>query len=176
MLGALSGVSVGATTPLTIPDIRTLALAYRVTPSLTLSTQLDRVNWATFDKIEVNNGAPISSVVGAISTTPENWKATIAVRVGAEWEMDKETRLRAGYTYDPTPTNEEDFSPRLPGNDRQLVSLGYGADLSDNLTIDLAYMYVWLKDRTATVPTNVAYQGVYKGTVNLFSVGVNYQY
>ena len=176
LLGALAGVSANASTSLTIPDLHTLSVAYNVTPSWLLSAQLDRTNWSTFDKIEIKNGAPISAALGATSTIPEKWKATIAIRLGTEWKMDKISRLRAGYTYDPTPTNTTDFSPRLPGNDRQLVSVGYGRDLSESLTMDLAYMYVWLKDRTAIAPTNSAYQGVYKGTVNLFSAAVSYRY
>jgi long-chain fatty acid transport protein len=177
LLGALNGTSANASTSLTIPDLQTLSIAYNVTSSWLLSAQLDRTNWKTFDKIEITNGAPISlTPVGPTSTIPENWKATVAVRLGTEWKMDKVSRLRAGYTYDPTPTNETDFSPRLPGNDRQLVSIGYGRDLSEDLTMDLAYMYVWLKDRTAAAPTNAAYHGVYKGTVNLFSAAINYRY
>jgi len=173
---ALVGVSADASTSLTIPDLQTLSIAYNVTPDLLLSVQVDRTNWATFDKIEIQNGAPISTAVGSTKTIPENWKATIAIRLGSEWKMDKVSRLRAGYTYDPTPTNETDFSPRLPGNDRQLVSIGYGRDLSENLTMDLAYMYGWLKDRTAVAPTKAAYQGVYKGTVSLFSAAIKYSY
>ena len=176
LLGALSGTSADAKTSLTIPDLHTLSIAYHVTSNWLLSAQLDRTNWTTFDKIEIQNGAPISTAIGATSTTPENWKATIAIRLGTEWKMDKVSRLRAGYTYDPTPTNTADFSPRLPGNDRQLVSVGYGRDLSEDLTMDMAYMYVWLKDRTATTPTNAAYHGVYKGTVNLFSAAISYRY
>jgi len=173
----LNGIGANATTSVTFPDLHTLSVAYKATPDLLLSAQVDRINWATFDKIVVNyDPSALNLATGTSSTIPENWKATVAVRLGAEWAMDKSTRLRLGYTKDPTPTNPTDFSPRLPGNDRQIISLGYGQAFSDNLTMDLAYMYVWLDSRTATAPTNAAYHGVYTGKVHLFAGGVTYHF
>ncbi len=173
----LNGIGANATTSVTFPDLQTLSVAYQATPDLLVSAQVDRINWTTFDKIEVNyEPSTLNIATGTTSTIPENWKATIAVRVGAEWKMNKSTRLRAGYTSDPTPTNPTDFSPRLPGNDRQLISLGYGHDFSDDLTMDLAYMYVWLDDRIAAAPTKTAYHGTYTGQVHLLSGGVTYKF
>ncbi len=173
----LDGIGANATTAVTFPDILSLSLAYASIPNVILSAQLDRVNWAKFDKIEINYApSALNALTGSRSTIPEGWKATVAVRLGAEWAYSDDMRARVGYTYDPTPTNPTDFSPRLPGNDRQLISLGYATDFSDNLTMDLAYAYVWLKDRTATAPTDPAYHGVFKSTVHLFSGGVTYKY
>jgi len=171
------GIGANATTSVTFPDLHTLAVAYQATPDLIISAQVERINWVTFDKIVVNyDPSALNVITGASSTIPENWEATIAIRVGAEWAMNESTKLRVGYTKDPTPTNEKDFSPREPGNDRQLVSLGYGKDFSDNFTMDLAYMFVWLDDRTAAAPTNAAYHGTYTGKVHLLSGGVTYKF
>lgn len=173
----LDGIGANATTSVTFPDIHSLSLAYVSIPKVTLSVQLDRVNWAKFDKIEVNYApSALNGLTTSASTIPEGWKATVAVRLGAEWAYADDMRARIGYTYDPTPTNSTDFSPRLPGNDRQLVTLGYGTDFSEDLTMDLAYAYVWLKDRTAAAPTDPAYHGVFKSTVHLLSGGLTYKY
>ena len=176
-LVGLEGIGANATTSVTFPDLHTLSVAYQATPSLLLSAQADRINWATFDEIVVNyDPSTLNIATGSSTTIPEGWKATIALRLGAEWVYNPSTRLRAGYTFDPTPTNAADFSPRLPGNDRQLITLGYGHDYSDSLTMDLAYAYVWLDDRTATTPTKTAYHGVYKSTVHLLAGGVTYRF
>ena len=173
----LEKIGANATTSVTFPDLHTLAVAYQATPDLIVSAQVDRINWTTFDEIVVDyDPSALNGLTGTSSTIPENWKATIAIRLGAEWTMDETTKLRAGYTSDPTPTNAEDFSPRLPGNDRQLVTLGYGTELTDNLTMDLAYVYVWLDDRIAAAPTNAAYHGTYTGQVHLLSGGVTYKF
>jgi len=180
----LEGIGANATTSVTFPAIHTLSFAYKVNSALLVSMQVDRVDWSSFDKIVVNYDpsalnaltASADDPSGRTSTIDENWKATIAVRLGAELKLDDSSHLRLGYTNDPTPTNETDFSPRLPGNDRWLISMGYGQKISDDLTMDLAYMYASLADRTAVAPTNANYQGVYTGKVHLFAGGVTYKY
>ncbi len=182
--GGLQGIGANANTSVTFPDIHTLSIAFHSESGLLLSMQVDRVNWKTFDKIQVNYDASALNALtanaddptGRTSTIPENWKATVALRVGAEKVLESGSRVRAGYTYDPTPTNAEDFSPRLPGNDRQILSVGYGHDFSDDLTMDLAYMYVILDDRIAVAPTNANYLGTYTGVVHLFTGGVTYKF
>ena len=176
-LVGLEGIGANANTSVTFPDLHTLAIAYQATSDLLLSAQVDRTNWATFDQIVINyDPSTLQIATGSSSTIPEGWKATVAFRLGAEWTLGGSTSIRMGYTYDPTPTNAEHFSPRLPGNDRQLASLGYGQKISENLSMDLAYMYVWLADRNATNPTKTLYQGTYTGSVHLLSGGITYKF
>ncbi|MDX8387346.1 MAG: outer membrane protein transport protein [Ghiorsea sp.] len=177
LVGALKGTKSSATTSVTLPDIQTLAVSYKANDDVILSLQLDRVNWTTFDEIKIDFGtSALNGAIGTSTTIPENWEATTTVRVGAEWAYNNKTKLRAGYVSDPTPTNATDFSPRLPGDDRQLLTLGYGRELSDDLTMDLAYAYVWLDDRIIASPTNSNYYGTYKSVVHLLGGGVTYKF
>ncbi|MDX8381303.1 MAG: outer membrane protein transport protein [Ghiorsea sp.] len=174
---SLNGIGANANTSVTFPDIITASLSFRPTDDLLVSLQADRVNWSTFDQIVVNyDASALNLATGKSSTIPEGWVATTAIRLGAELALSKSSKLRAGYVNDPTPTNPTDFSPRLPGNDRQLVTLGYGSELSDDLTLDLAYAYVWLTDRTATAPTKTAYYGTFKSVVHILAAGVTYNF
>jgi long-chain fatty acid transport protein len=111
-------------------------------------------------------------------TAPENWKATWAFRVGAEWAYSDKMRARLGYSFDPTPIKAEDFTPLIPGNDRHLFHLGYGVDISDNATLDVAYMYVWLKERqqTQSTGTNALRNGTYKSSVHLAAASLTYRF
>lgn len=171
------GIGANASTSVTFPDLLTAAVSFKPSKNWVISMQADRINWKKFDQIVVKyDPSALNIATGASTTIPEGWKATTAIRVGAEWSYSDTSRLRLGYTSDPTPINPTDFSPRLPGNDRQLVSLGYGTDFSDALSMDLAYAYVWLDDRTATAPTKAVYHGVYKSTVHLLAGGVTYRY
>jgi len=173
----LNGIGANASTSVTFPDLLTAAITFSPSHHWLVSVQADRINWAKFDQIVINyDPSALNIATGTSSTIPENWKATTAIRLGAEYAYNQSTRVRVGYTSDPTPVNPTDFSPRLPGNDRQLLSLGFGKDFSDNLTMDLAYAYVWLADRTAAAPTNAAYHGVYKSVVHLLAGGVTYHF
>ena len=174
---SLNGIGANASTSVTFPDILSLSLAYRGMPDMVFALQLDRVNWTTFDQIVIDYApSALNALTGTQTVIPENWSATVAVRLGMRWAYDADTRASVGYTYDPTPTNATDFSPRLPGNDRQLVSLGYEKDWSDHISMNVAYAFVWLNDRVATAPTDPAYHGTFKSTVHLLSGGVTYHY
>lgn len=173
----LNGIGANARTSVTFPDLVFASLSYRFGDQWLLAAQADWINWKTFDAIQIEyDPSALNAATGSSSTIPENWKATTAIRFGAEYALNSEQRLRMGYTFDPTPIDPEHLSPRLPGNDRQLVSLGYGMDISEHMTLDVAYNYVWLKDRTATTPTNSLYHGDYRSIVHLFGVGLTYWY
>ncbi|RLL51016.1 long chain fatty acid transport protein [Mariprofundus sp. EBB-1] len=160
----------------TMPDLLNIGLAVHPTEQWTVSFDADWVNWKKFDKLAFTYSPTLS--IGTSLSVPEKWKAVWALRVGAEWAYSDTMRARMGYTYDPTPISAPEFTPLLPGNDRQAVHIGYGVDLSDQATIDLAYTFVWLMDRhqTQSTGTNALRNGTYKTTIHLAAASLTYHF
>jgi len=184
-----------AKTQVTLPDQVNVGLAFKASDALLLSADVDWVNWKTFDSIDITYGSAayqtaVKALQGAVgapatgtTTLPQNWKATVAFRLGAEWALTPEMRVRGGYVFDPTPIRDVDFSPSIPGNDRHVFSLGYGYDLNDSATIDLAYAYVFFKNREqATSPAtppgspNSVKNGTYKTNVHILAASLSYKF
>jgi long-chain fatty acid transport protein len=161
----------------TEPDLLNIGVAFHPRQDWTVTAEADWVNWKKFDQLAFTYSPPLP-VYGSSITVPENWKATWAYRMGAEWRFAPTMRARIGYTYDPTPIDDPNFTPLIPGNDRQAVHLGYGIDLTKQATLDLAYMYMWLKDRnqTQSTGTNVVRNGTYKTTINLAGASLTYRF
>ena len=161
----------------TMPDMLNIGVAFHPADRWTISADADWVNWKKFDQLAFTY-TPTLGGVGASLTVPENWEETWAYRLGVEWAYSDTMRARFGYTYDPTPIKDVDFTPLLPGNDRQAVHLGYGVDLSEQATIDLAYIYFWLEDRnqTASTGTNSVRNGTYKSDIHLFGASLTYHF
>ncbi len=196
--GALAGIGAttsSAKTSLTLPDQVNVGLAIMPSDQWTLSADVDWVNWKTYDSIDISYASAayrgaVSAIQGAIgapvtgsTSLPQNWKATVAFRLGAEWKYNSEMRVRLGYIFDPTPIRDADFSPSVPGNDRQIFSLGYGYDLNRNATLDLGYAYVYFKDRNQTASPgtppgspNSVKNGVYKSNVHIAMASLNYRF
>ena len=173
----LSGVGANVKTSLTLPDLLTGAVSFKPKDDWLISFQADWINWKKFNQIVLKyDPSLLNLATGSSTTIPEQWKATITYRVGMAWDYSEHTQLRVGYTYDPTPTNSKDLTPRLPGADRQLVSFGYGTQLSDQLSVDMAYAYVWLNNRTLGAPAKAIYQGLYKSSVHIVSLGMDYHF
>jgi len=191
-LALLGGTTSGANTSITFPDQVNVGLAVMPNEQWTLSADVDWVNWKTFKAIDVTYDsaayrtavATLQGAVGSVPTgsthLPENWKATVAFRLGAEWKYTQKARVRFGFVYDPTPISAVDFSPAIPGNNRQLYCIGYGYDITPATTLDLGYSYVHINQRNQTqspatppgAPATVK-NGVYKGDANIIMASVN---
>ncbi|MDQ7011778.1 MAG: outer membrane protein transport protein [Mariprofundaceae bacterium] len=158
----LGGLTSTATTNVTLPDQVNVGLAWMPDDAWTLSVDVDWVNWTTFDSIDIQYAsatyrgavsllqAAVGAPVTGATSLPQNWDATVAFRVGAEWRYSSNMRARFGYTFDPTPVSDPTFTPAIPDSDRHLFAVGYGYDMSPNTTIDLAYMFTYFTDRSQT--------------------------
>lgn len=77
------------------------------------------------------------------------WNDTYRASVGASYRLNDQWKLRGGYMYDQSPTDSaHDVLPTMPDNDRQWLSFGASWQLSKRDSIDLAYSYIFIKDRS----------------------------
>jgi len=159
----------------TLPDMLSAGVAFHPSDNWLVSFQYDWVNWKTFDQLKFNY-TPAFPGVGASITVPENYKATSSFGVGAQWSYNEKMRARFGYSYDQTPLNDVDFSSRIVDNDRHFFTLGYGYSVSEKTTIDLAYGYIMVSDRTQTASSNTAYNGTYKANLHIVSAAMSHRF
>ncbi|KAB0496707.1 OmpP1/FadL family transporter [Pseudomonas vancouverensis] len=141
--------------------------------------------WSRLKDITVNNegvtpitgGALAPQIVGTI-TEEQNWHDTWAYAVGTSYQLNKQWVLRTGLTFDQSPTNNTDRSPRIPTGDRTIFSIGAGFSPTDDWTIDVAYSY--LKEEDVTVNRSNAlgqsYSSKYENSANGFGVGATYRF
>jgi len=194
--GALAAAgSSSATTSLTLPDQVNGGIAWMPNETWTFSVDVDWVNWKTFDAIDIQYAsatyravlAGLQGAVGAPATgathLPENWNATVAVRAGVEWKYAPNMRARFGYVFDPTPIEDVDFTPAIPGNDRHIFSVGYGYDFNEKATIDLAYAFVYFQDRNQTaspgtppVAPDSVKNGDYQSNAHIVAASLSYRF
>jgi len=171
----------------TLPEMLSAGVAFFPIDRVTVSLNVDWVNWKRFKHLNFNYSPALIVPTGRLAPFPPtvpksnivsqaNWKATTAFRVGLEWAYSDNMRARFGYTYDPTPVKDADFNPLLPGNDINSFSVGYGYDVNKNLTLDLAYMYVKFKNRQQTASAKATRNGLYKINIHLIGTSVSYQF
>jgi long-chain fatty acid transport protein len=141
--------------------------------------------WSRLKDITVNNegvsalsgGALAPQIVGTIKED-QNWHDTWAYAVGTSYQLNKQWVLRTGLTFDQSPTNNTDRSPRIPTGDRTIFSVGAGFNPTDDWTIDVAYSY--LKEESVTVARQnglgQSYNAKYENSANGFGVGATYRF
>ena len=140
--------------------------------------------WSRLKDITVQNKGVTMANSGAggaqaFTTIKEeqNWHDTWAYAIGTSYQLNKQWVLRTGLTWDQSPTNNENRSPRIPTGDRTIFSLGAGYAVNENLVIDVAYSY--LKEESVKVNDSKGinnYSAKYENSANGFAVGATYKF
>ncbi len=123
----------------------------------------------------------------ADSITPEHWKDSTKVSVGAHWQALPSLRLRTGFSRDLSPVPSATRSPALPDAHRTWLALGANWALSDASSIDFSYGHVKLKDASMNAtddaegetPCNCSYataRGNYTTKATIFGVQFNHKF
>jgi long-chain fatty acid transport protein len=166
--------STNVSTDIKMPDSASIALQHRLNPSWTLLADVSRTGWAKIKELKID------SDIGTLSTTPENFRNTWRVGVGAVHRYDDAWSMKVGLAYDQTPVNDADRTARLPDNNRLWLSFGGQYKLSKDSTLDFGYAHLFIKDApinqlNPTPPANNGQLvGTYKGSVDVF--GAQYAY
>jgi long-chain fatty acid transport protein len=156
-----------------------LGVSYKASDNLTLNADLDYTWWSTYDRIVVqsNTVAALNAFLGNppsdTSIDEKQWKDAWTIKIGGQYKLSDQWKLRAGYYYDKNPVPNDHFETRVPDSDRQAVSIGAGYTVN-KVTIDAAYQYIWFKDRT--ISGSGTLDGTYKSVVDAFALMVSYKF
>ena len=180
------GLSNSAQTDITLPDLMQVGVSYKASDNLTINTDLEYTWWSTYDRLVVSSNTILALTGGVTNTSisEKDWKNTWIIRIGGQYRLSDQWKLRAGYVYDQSPVPSERFETAVPDSDRQGLTIGTGYS-SGNITIDAAYLYLHFNNRTITnsiagQPSGSApitsLDGTYKGTAQLLGVTVAYKF
>ena len=127
---------------LTIPDVVTLGVMYKPLPNLSFEGDVAYTVWSRFRNLTINMHS---------DRTPQffeqkNWRDTWAFTFGVEYAPIDWLTLRAGFTYETSPLQDDNcYDYLVPSNGRNYYTLGAGFKY-ENWTLDLAYMYIDVRD------------------------------
>lgn len=170
--GEVDATAVGSTksdakAKIEFPSLLQIGARYKVDDKLAIEFDVEKTGWSSFDTVEIHHSSP--GIPNPINGD-NNWDDALAYRLGATYELSPANQLRAGYAYDETPSNDTYFSARVPGNDRQTLSVGLAHKRAD-WTVELAYLHVKAGDRKVNAST--PFDGNYKLSAHLFGLGIS---
>ncbi|KIV62825.1 Long-chain fatty acid transport protein [Pseudomonas sp. FeS53a] len=178
--GPFAGSKYDASLKLKTPESVDFSVTHDLNADWTLYAGTTWTRWSRLKDITVNNKgvpAPLAGRIGTI-TEEQNWRDTWSYAVGAAYKLNREWTLRAGLAYDQSPTRNEYRSPRIPTDDRKILSLGAAWSPNDDWTVDLAYSY--LKEDDATInqssSTKGSYSSTYKNSAHGLGAQVTYRF
>jgi len=143
------------------------------------------VGWSSYDTLAVDFATYVSPTDGSTRTAaPREYNNTYIFRLGMETVMSDNFMLRGGILYDVNPVSDKYVEPTLPDSDRLGLNIGFGYKLTDNISIDVAYMYLIFMEREITnsslgagypAPYDVNLNGTYNSYSHLLGVNFSYQ-
>ena len=122
----------------TLPMVIWTGIACKVTPKLTIETDLVMTGWSSYDKLEFN----IDNSLGR-TVVQKNWDDVYSIRFGVDYQLTESFAVRCGYLYDESPIPAETLDYAMPSSDRHMVSTGFGYSIGQ-WTVDTHYAYVTL--------------------------------
>jgi len=134
----LNGIEKGSAN-LTLPEITSFNVWQKLDDRTAVMFSLRHTEWSRYKELRVVYDNP------ALPDTVEvqNWHNTWSASFGTDYQLNETVKLRAGLGYDESPVPNSDYrSPRLPATYNTWFSAGLSWQLSKQMTMDVAYMYV----------------------------------
>lgn len=157
-----------ATTEQTLPD-RLIAGARFQRDRVAVLADLELTAWSTNDQLVID----FENEQTPDAVQNNRWRSTLALRAGAEFQLDPAWVLRAGGFFDPTPVKAETLAPSSPDSSRLGLSAGTSHKLGKGVNVDAFYEYMHLLDReTADMD---ALQASYGGQAHFLGLGLRFQ-
>ena len=161
-----------ATTSLPLPETWYAGIAYTGS-DYSIEADYQFVGWSAYKELSITFQNP-----GAGNPAPVvgNYTDSYIIRVGGEYRLNDMWALRAGVFYDKNPVPDAYDLPILPDADRLGLNVGFGVNVTNNISVDASYMFLPFKQRTITdsaSPYNL--NGTYNTTANLLGIDISYK-
>lgn len=139
-----------ATAVLDLPGFVTIDYLHQFSDRFSLGSSAQWTHWSKFRALTL-----VSDRIQMLSL-PMNYRNAWTLSLGGDYRLSDQWTLRGGVAWDQTPTTTATRDPRVPDNNRRILSVGMGYRPTQRLTFDVAYSHQFLTDaaihNTAPVP------------------------
>src|SRR5699024_7539017 len=173
----------------TAPESIDLSFTHKFDDQWTLYAGAVWTRWSRLAEINIDDTLDLS----AFGSTPNgvnpeekvNFKDTWAYSIGGSYQVNPEWVLRAGFALDTSAASDSTRSVRTPIAERKAITIGAGWNVTQDLTIDAAYGYLWEstarvrqgdKDNPNTGSPRPGFSGDFKNKIHGLSGQVTYRF
>lgn len=168
-----SFVDTGVTSHLTMPEHIVGGTQYWVSDKFALQAEMAWIKWSKFKELRFQYDSNQSDSVEA-----EDWNNTYRYSAGALYKVTDDLTWKLGYMYDGSPVPADRRSPRIPDNDRHLISTGLNYAINDCLDLIAGYTYIIVNDTSIDIKDGVGNRldGKYDLGIQVTSIGIKYSF
>ncbi|WP_133471704.1 outer membrane protein transport protein [Paraglaciecola marina] len=172
VLGGLEGVVLPGSLNLELPAMAEFSGSHQLNEKYGLHYSINWTQWSSFEQLE----AYVEGSDTPVFSKTENFSNSFRYSIGGDYQLNEQTKLRAGIAYDKTPTDPDHLSISIPDTDRVWLSAGATYTFSDSSTIDLGVTVIKGKERTFVEPDNLGGEWEYTSQGDAALVAAQYNY
>jgi len=145
---------------------------------------VDSVNSNTFGALMAGGHTSLLNSLfnsaGAGGAGDKDWGNAFTLAVGGEHKFTDRFRIRSGAYYYWTPIPKGHFTPSIPDANRITATLGFGYDITEWLTWDVAYAAQFFANRTVnneiSESLGTSVDGKYKSFLHVWTTGLTMKF
>jgi len=167
-------VNTGIEAEFETPETISLSMVHDINEDWTLSADITRTGWDTFEEIRVQYDSNQPDTV-----QPENWEDVMRYSIGVDWRYSEAFTFRSGLALDQTPVPDEFRTVRLPDDDRTWLSFGATWYVSEAMEMDFGYAHLFIDDNIPFAETGSqgdTIAGTYKASADIFGAELRYRF
>ena len=129
-----------------LPASVSLNVFHNLTDKIDVMADVTWTDWSVFHALDLNFGTALTESVAG-KAQMENWRDTIRYSAGMDYKLSNTLKLRGGLCFDPAAVRSPEFrTPRIPDAKRFWVSTGLGWQISEKMSLDFAYVHIFVDD------------------------------
>lgn len=137
-IGLINSANFKAEMPM--PYTLNLGASYKFSKQFFMAFDAQLTGWNAYKKLDIEflneKLAPLNQHL------EKNYHNSWAFRLGAQYAVTSRLDVRAGFSYDCTPVDDNYYNPETPGKDKVSPSVGLSFRPVKNISIDVACAYV----------------------------------
>jgi long-chain fatty acid transport protein len=155
-----------------IPSIFSAGISYTPNANWTITGEAQFTQWSAYDKLDMT----FTTVAGAVpQVSVKDYKNTVAVRLGAQYDICDFATVRAGVYMDTPPVQMDNYNPETPSANAYGVTAGATLNPTSFMAIDLAVGYLQGEKTTGSC-NNGAFKADYTKSAIMPGIGVRFNF
>jgi len=160
---------------LTTPETLSIGLFQQLNQQWNVMADVTWTRWERFKQLAMHFDNPQQPD----EVQAEEWKNTFRYSLGVNYKPVDNWLLRLGIAYDEAPITSADLrTPRIPDANRYWFSIGAGYKLSTALSVDIAYIHLFIQDSEMNASSSSGHvlKGSYKEDDNTVGAQLNWKF
>ncbi len=160
-----------ATLPL--PATTSIGIGYQHSEKLLISAEVNMVAWSSYKSLDFDFKDNTASLED--SENPRNYEDAMIFRIGAQYMLNENVKVRAGFYYDQSPITDEYFNPETPNSDNLGITAGLSYEVGERFGVDASFLYIVGLERDSEYKL-AGFGGKYKSNSVIPGIGLHYKF